>query len=71
MTHFVLLALWTVMITGWGNVLYLYSCGTSGKKPDYGVTLKSLVAAIVALALGTLCHSFIQSALQSYARLGL
>lgn len=61
MTMFILLALWTTMLTGWGNVLYLYSCGNSGKKPDYSYTLKSLVAAILALAVGTCCSNLIHT----------
>lgn len=62
MSTFIMLALWTVMITGWGNVLYLYTCGNSGKKPDYSFTLKSLVAAIIALAVGSLCGTLIHAA---------
>lgn len=71
MTHFVLLTMWTGMLTGWGNVLYFYTCGVSGKKPNYKAVIYSLVAAIVSLALGTVCHSFMQSALVSYARFGV
>ncbi len=71
MTHFLLLAMWTATLTGWGNVLYFYTCGVSGKRPNYGFTIKSLVAAIISLALGTICHSFIQSAIMSYSRMGI
>lgn len=71
MTHFILLALWTAFLTGWANVLYFHACGVSGKKPDYSITVKSLVIGIIALALGTVLHSFTQAALAAYARAGL
>lgn len=71
MTTIVLLTMWTAALTGWANVLYFYSCGVKGTKPNYSMTVKSLVAAIVSLAFGTIVHSLIQSALMSYRMMGL
>lgn len=68
MTIIVLLGMWVSALTGWFNVLYFYSCGVKSTKPDYSIVVKSLAAAIVSLALGTICHSLMQSALASYAR---
>lgn len=68
MNNLVLLALWVVALTGWFNVLYLYSCGQSGKSPNYRLVINSLVAAVIGMAVGTTCNSIIQASLRHYWR---
>lgn len=70
MTYFILLALWAAFLTGWLNVLYLHSCGIRSVKPDYSLILKSLVAGVASLLLGTFCNALVQSMLHSYVKLG-
>jgi len=56
----IILAMWTAALTGWGNVLYYYRCGSHGIKPNYEYTVYSLAAAVIAMALGSLSYAFVR-----------
>ena len=66
MNTFLLLTLWTASLTGWGTVLYMYACGIKSVNPNYVYVIRALIAAIISLALGTICNSLCQAVLAAY-----